>query len=481
MVIGAIKSLAGGTARFRLLCVVVSAVFAFSLFGCAHYDLFESYKEKAVKRHEAEKDAPEVEVRAGRDDGRDGGRDDGGAVHADLGWMRTSHPVSYQELGGRMGLDPSKIADLNWDTVDSTVPSGRLVLIPLSNSEILENVSDDDLLGIRATVLEDSYRYAEESAPTRDEGAEVVAKTIREIAGGDSISPATLGENFARLIGRTAADAAVEYARKTPWINTFEVEYKLPIGSDVATVSADALIALHELDEEGRFVFTQVGGRYKKDRFMGNLGIGYRQLSQDESWMWGGNAFLDYDFMGEHARGGLGAEIKTSLLDFYTNYYFPVTPWKKAYGNHYLEERAARGFDAGLVGRLPFLQSVDWNAKYFKWYGNRVDVFGDNKYLSDPDGVEFGATWTPWKAFKLGVAHSRVIGSSLQETRVEGTFSASFEELGSLFDNTKASEGPAIKERIGQLVKRQNEIVFERRVSAEGEAAGIVITKFQRN
>ncbi len=470
-------------ARIRLkafgFTVALFVAVVFSVVGCARYDLFESYKEEAVKRYEESKSLPVASNEAAGD-----GSDE---TYIELGWMRPSQQISYDSLGDKLGIDGREIASLNWDDVDNEVPPGRLVLIPLSNSHILENVSDEDLLKVRATVhdsMEDSYLYRSDNSDDMagDPDTQYVLKSVSEIAKNSSeVSAKQLGENFARLVGRHVADAAVGYARQTPWINTLEVEYKLPIGSDVATVSADALIALHELDEDGRFVFTQVGGRYKKDRFMGNLGIGYRQLSQDESWMWGGNAFLDYDFMGEHARAGLGAEIKTSLLDFYSNYYLPVTPWKKAYGNHYLEERAARGFDAGLVGRLPFLQSVDWNAKYFKWYGNRVDVYGDNKYLSDPDGVEIGATWTPWKAFKLGVAHSRVIGSSLQETRVEGTFSASFEELGSLFDSTKASEGPAIKERIGQLVKRQNEIVFERRVSAEGEAAGIVITKFQRN
>ena len=42
------------------------------------------------------------------------------------------------------------------------------------------------------------------------------------------------------------------------------------------------------------------------DRFIGNLGFGYRMLSDDKSNLFGVNVFFDNDFEAEHQRGSIG-------------------------------------------------------------------------------------------------------------------------------------------------------------------------------
>lgn len=330
-----------------------------------------------------------------------------------------------------------------------------------------------DNLGMKVNEL-----MTEEQAATE---ARTLLNKAKQASDGNGASiTEDLSAHYAQLAGRTVVDAGVETVRALPWVKTLEVEYKIPIGEDRFSVGADLLVALHELDDNGHFVFSQLGARYKADRLISNLGLGYRWLSPDGNYMLGTNAFLDYDFMGKHARAGVGVEAKTKLLDFFANAYLPITPWKKAYNLDYLEERAASGYDIGLVGRLPFLQSVDWQAKYFKWFGENVDLYSNKKYMDTPDGVELSAKWNPYKFFDIGVTHSRAMRSSLQETRIEGQFSISFDDLGNLFELTPYKTGTPINERMAELVNRQNEMVYERRVSGEGQALGITITKFER-
>ena len=56
------------------------------------------------------------------------------------------------------------------------------------------------------------------------------------------------------------------------------------------------------------------------ERFVGNLGVGTRRLSDDNTLMSGLNAFLDYDD-NENLRASIGAEIRSAVVDLRTNYY----------------------------------------------------------------------------------------------------------------------------------------------------------------
>ena len=60
------------------------------------------------------------------------------------------------------------------------------------------------------------------------------------------------------------------------------------------------------------------------DRLITNLGIGYRQLNDDKSSMFGINSFIDYDLEG-HTRGSVGFELKGATLDLTANSYHKLT------------------------------------------------------------------------------------------------------------------------------------------------------------
>ena len=68
---------------------------------------------------------------------------------------------------------------------------------------------------------------------------------------------------------------------------------------------------------QGSF-FTHDGG----DRNTLNLGLGKRIFNDDESVMFGLNAFYDHEIDYDHQRASIGGEIKSSILELSTNHYF---------------------------------------------------------------------------------------------------------------------------------------------------------------
>ncbi len=51
------------------------------------------------------------------------------------------------------------------------------------------------------------------------------------------------------------------------------------------------------------------------DRTTLNLGLGYRRLNADETWMTGFNVFYDHELSDNHKRNGVGFEVVSSVLE----------------------------------------------------------------------------------------------------------------------------------------------------------------------
>ena len=60
--------------------------------------------------------------------------------------------------------------------------------------------------------------------------------------------------------------------------------------------------------------------KLNKERYVGNLGMGKRFLSEDNHTLTGFNVFLDYDHYG-NTRGSIGAEVKNAVMGLTSNYY----------------------------------------------------------------------------------------------------------------------------------------------------------------
>ena len=128
---------------------------------------------------------------------------------------------------------------------------------------------------------------------------------------------------------------------------------------------------LDRTDSENTFVQFSLFNteRLNKERYIGNLGMGKRFLSDDTYTLTGFNAFLDYDHYG-NTRVSIGAEIKNAVMGLHSNYY-------KKIDNGSVDEKVLDGYDIELSSQVPYLHWADIFYNTYHWDGvDRDDVKG---------------------------------------------------------------------------------------------------------
>ena len=138
--------------------------------------------------------------------------------------------------------------------------------------------------------------------------------------------------------------------------------------------SADfSILLVRELDSnQSNNTFTQLSlfntEKNSDDRFVANLGLGKRFLSEDKFSITGINAFLDYDDEG-NLRSSIGFEMRNAVLNFAFNNYFGLDD---ADG-----ERVLDGYDMRLASQIPYIHWADIFINSYSWDGvKRDDVEG---------------------------------------------------------------------------------------------------------
>ena len=86
------------------------------------------------------------------------------------------------------------------------------------------------------------------------------------------------------------------------------------------------ILAVRDIDKtESTNFFTQISFTNTdisdKERYIGNVGLGYRFLTEDKSMMIGFNSFYDHDKTEGHKRASVGFEASASTLEFNLNQY----------------------------------------------------------------------------------------------------------------------------------------------------------------
>ena len=104
------------------------------------------------------------------------------------------------------------------------------------------------------------------------------------------------------------------------------------------------------------------------NRYIGNLGYGYRQLSDDNMYMFGANAFFDRDLKEGHSRASIGLEAKAGMLDFTFNHYESITLQKIVDGT---KEQALGGMDYTFTTQVPYMPWAKFN---FTGYKHNADI-----------------------------------------------------------------------------------------------------------
>jgi len=95
--------------------------------------------------------------------------------------------------------------------------------------------------------------------------------------------------------------------------------------------------------------------------------LGYRRLSDDEKWLSGINLFYDHEFPYDHRRASIGAELKSSLVEFNANKYYGLS--NALTGENGVQETALGGFEVELGAQVPYIPGTKFYAKQFKWDG----------------------------------------------------------------------------------------------------------------
>jgi adhesin/invasin len=125
---------------------------------------------------------------------------------------------------------------------------------------------------------------------------------------------------------------------------------------------ATAVIKLNE--RESNAVFNQISISRVDGRDTANIGLGYRILSDNETWLYGANLFLDNEFSSGHKRWGLGVETLSNGVGVRANYYRALTDTRIYEG---ISETALDGFDYTISFKSDFAYNPEIYARGYNW------------------------------------------------------------------------------------------------------------------
>ena len=205
---------------------------------------------------------------------------------------------------------------------------------------------------------------------------------------------------------------------------------------------ATAVIGLGE--EDGRATFSQLSASRVDGRTTANIGLGVRQLTEDETALYGGNVFYDHEFSAKHARVGIGLEYLTASGSLRANHYMRSSGEKTYRG---IKEKAMTGTDVKY--------SYAFDARYkpvvayraFQWKGDggyKVKGGEASVKLSFSDQVSM-------------VLSRRDDDKSKAESKARLTYSIAFAKLAGE-ENAGASNAKSVRNMLYVPVERENRI-----------------------
>ena len=157
----------------------------------------------------------------------------------------------------------------------------------------------------------------------------------------------------------------------SPNFNTVEVSTNLKEGDS----SVDIGVLRAYGDNPNSFIFNQINLNSFDKRTTLNLGLGYRRLNADETWMAGVNAFYDHEFPNDHRRNGVGIEVISSVFETRVNTYNGTTGYIKDKSG--TDSKALDGRDMGFRVALPYLPGMMFGMNAVQWDG--IDGMKDQK------------------------------------------------------------------------------------------------------
>ena len=189
-------------------------------------------------------------------------------------------------------------------------------------------------------------------------------------------------------------------------------------------------------------------------RLIGNLGFGYRKLSDDKNFMFGANTFYDRDLTEDHSRLGLGIEAKGSILDFTANNYQKISNSKVVNGTR---EQVLSGWDYNLSSQIPRAPWARINFNGYKWEAEKAS--------SDAKGNIY--------SLELDISNSVEVVASLDHSSLKGVDDVSSVRINYIYPPREKSmvmsdglsndmfEKRNMEQELKEKVRRRNKLAME--------------------
>ena len=190
------------------------------------------------------------------------------------------------------------------------------------------------------------------------------------------------------------------------------------------------------------------------ERYIGNLGFGYRFLSDDESMMLGINSFYDRDLTEKHARGSVGFEARGSVLEFNLNQYYSMSNKQTVSGT---DEQSLGGIDYKLSSQIPYMPwaKIGWTGYQHEADKATVDTEGDIYSLE--------LALTPSLVLDVAIDESNHSDGDADSANLSFVYPPK-DEKATLLDGFTSDEiwyKESMKNKLSEKVERNNNLVVE--------------------
>ena len=221
------------------------------------------------------------------------------------------------------------------------------------------------------------------------------------------------------------------------------------------------VLKAYDENNENAFFFNQYGINRYDDRTTLNLGVGYRALNADQTWMGGVNVFYDHEFPNAHKRYGFGAELISSSFQLRANRYNGKTGFITDRSG--TDSKALDGYDTRLKVALPYMPGAFFEYTSYVWEG--VESAEDAK------GVKYALGGHLSDTLSLNIIHTDHDSAAAKDTnRVELRYHWKFGNSSArptLFNMTdSAYQLTKLTAQKFDLVERENRIVKQKKFSA---------------
>ena len=214
--------------------------------------------------------------------------------------------------------------------------------------------------------------------------------------------------------------------------------------------------SLDKTDDSNRFIQMSLHTQEtnNKDRLITNLGYGYRELTDDNSLMYGANAFIDIESEG-HMRASLGLEAKGKILDLNANFYEALSGKENIDG---VNEEVLSGYQFNLTTQMPYMP---WSTLNIQNY-----YFENIKASNDTEGnkISLEMNLTPTLQFDISQDFSDTTGVD-DETDFKLSLryppTENKPNLQDGFISNVAFEKANMKDKLVQKVRRDNNLTVE--------------------